>query len=156
PAGAYIGKSGVDDHKDSELRALLGPLMELAALRAVTILLVKHLNKGVTAKAVHKVGGSMGYVNAVRAALLVAPDPEDGERKLLMPLKFNLGKKPQAIAYRLQDLTEEEKAPIIADPRCSKLNDADKATLAEQLFRVSWLGPVDVDADEVMSATEKK
>src|SRR5207244_482487 len=68
PAGAYIGKSGIDDHKDSDLRALLGPLAELAARHAVTILLVKHLNKGVTAKAVHKVGGSVGYVNAVRAA----------------------------------------------------------------------------------------
>src|SRR5262249_31552016 len=39
PAGAYIGRTGIDDHKDSELRALLGPLAELAARRQVTILL---------------------------------------------------------------------------------------------------------------------
>ena len=67
PAGAYIGKAGCDDHRDSDLRALLGPLAELAARRGVTVLLVKHLNKGVAARAVNKVGGSTGYVNSVLA-----------------------------------------------------------------------------------------
>jgi hypothetical protein len=42
PAGAYIGPD-VDDYKDSELRALLGPLAQLAARRNVTIILIKHL-----------------------------------------------------------------------------------------------------------------
>ncbi len=60
PAGAYIGKSGVDDHKDSELRSLLDPMGELAARQRVTIFLVKHLIKGATIKAVHKVSGSAG------------------------------------------------------------------------------------------------
>ena len=36
-----------------------------------------------TAKAVHKVSGSTGYVNTVRAAFLVAPDPQDEGKKLL-------------------------------------------------------------------------
>jgi hypothetical protein len=149
PAGAFIGRSGVDDHKDSELRALLGPLTELAARRAVSILLVKHLNKTANASAVHRVGGSVGYVNAVRAALVVAPDPEEDGRKLLLPLKFNIGPKPSALRYRLQDLAAEEKPPILA--QCTELTDDDKTALAQQLFRIAWLGPVDASADEVMA-----
>ena len=36
---------------------------EMAAKMRVTVVIVKHLNKGVNAKAVHKVSGSAGYVN---------------------------------------------------------------------------------------------
>lgn len=150
PAGAFVGRSGIDDHKDSELRALLGPLTELAARQGVTILIVKHLSKGTTARAVDKVGGSTGYVNAVRAAFLIAPDPDDDSRKFLMPIKFNLGAKPGAIAYRLSSLGLEEQAPIIGS--CDHLGDEDKTRLAAQLFRVDWLGIVDADADTVMSS----
>src|SRR5262249_45617376 len=101
-AGAYIGRAGCDYHRDSELRALLAPLAELAAKRRVAVVLVKHLNKGVSARAVHKVSGSTGYVNSVRAAFLVAPDPQDPDRKLFLPLKFNIGPKPQGFAFRLK------------------------------------------------------
>lgn len=149
PAGAYVGRSGIDDHKDSELRALLGPLTELAARQGVTILIVKHLNKGATAKAVHKVGGSAGYVNAVRAAYLVAPDPDDENRKFFLPLKFNICMKPQALAFRFASLSPEEQAPILA--RCTRLSDAEKAQLGAQLFRMAWEGAVNAEADDVMA-----
>jgi RecA-family ATPase len=58
PAGAYVGRSGIDDHKDSELRALMDRLAELAARRRVTILLVKHFNKLNSARALHRISGS--------------------------------------------------------------------------------------------------
>jgi hypothetical protein len=150
PAGAFVGRTGIDDHRDSELRALLGPLTELAARRDVTIILVKHLNKGVTAKAVHKVGGSGGYVNAVRAAFLVAPDPEDKERKFFMPLKFNLGPPPASLAFRLEALPADRQAPILAG--CPHLGAEDRERLSEQLFTPVWLGVADADADQVMAA----
>src|SRR6516165_4744763 len=49
PAGAYVGKAGVDDHKDSELRSLLDPMAELCARLQVTIELIKHFHKGASA-----------------------------------------------------------------------------------------------------------
>jgi hypothetical protein len=153
PAGAFVGRTGIDDHRDSELRALLGPLTELAARRGVTILLVKHLNKGVTAKAVHKVGGSGGYVNAVRAAFIVAPDPDDKQRKFFMPLKFNLGPPPASLAYRLEGLPDGERDIILAD--CTHLGEADRKRLGEQLFRPTWLGIAEADADTVMATPSR-
>lgn len=154
PAGAFVGRSGIDDHKDSELRALLGPLTELAARRGVTIIIVKHLSKGTTAKAVDKVGGSTGYVNAVRAAFLIAPDPQDEAKKLFMPIKFNLGPKPPAMAYRLASLDSEGQNRILSS--CTHLGDEDKTRLALQLFHVDWMGVVEADPDQIMAGPNRE
>ncbi len=154
PAGAYVGASGVDDHKDSELRSLLGPLAQLASFRKVTILLVKHLNKGVSAKAVHRVGGSTGYVNTVRAAFVVVPEPDNDERKLFLPLKFNIGKKPNGLAFRLTALEEEDSAKILG--RFPKLEGEDRLRLAAQLFRPTWDGVTGIDADAAFGEGDKE
>jgi putative DNA primase/helicase len=145
----------VDDHKDSELRALLGPLAELAARRHCTIILVKHFTKGATAKAVHKVSGSAGYVNSVRAAFIIVPDAEDEQKKLFLPIKFNIGPKPSGLAYRLQPLSAEERGQVLA-PFVSDLRPEDMARLGEQLCRIGWEGPVATDADTALGDAAKK
>lgn len=155
PAGAYIGKAGVDDHKDSELRTLLDPLAELAAKRNVTILIVKHLCKGATTKAVHKVAGSAGYVNSVRFAYIVCQDPDDDTTKMLLPIKFNLGPKPGGLTYRLADLEQHRKANILSD-YCGHLDWNDQQELAGQLSRIHWLGKTDTDADSAMGERRQK
>jgi hypothetical protein len=149
PAGAYIGRTGIDDHRDSELRALLGPMAEVAGRRAVTILLVKHINRNTGAAAVHRVTGSSGYVNTVRAAFLVAPDPDEPERKFLLPIKFNLGRKPPGLAYRVVGLADGERGPILAP--FTDLAEDDRQRLGEQLCRLDWEGTVDADPNEVLS-----
>jgi hypothetical protein len=155
PAGAYVGKTGIDDHKDSELRALLGPLAELAARTQVTILLVKHLVKGATARAVHKVGGSAGYVNTVRAAFVLAPDSEDEDKKLFLPLKFNLGCRPSGLAFRTCSLDAAEQRQIL-DAYGQHLDEKDRERLAGQLFRITWEGAVDITADAVMAENARR
>src|SRR5262249_53700947 len=132
PAGAYVSASGVDDHKDSQLRALLGPLAELCARSGVMIALNKHFSKGTTDKAVHKVSGSVGYVNTVRVAFVVVPDREDEERKFFLPIKFNLARKPRGLIYRLVSLPEDERETILAD-YAGHLNARDRAALGKQL-----------------------
>ncbi|HET6574063.1 MAG TPA: AAA family ATPase [Fimbriiglobus sp.] len=154
PAGAYIGRAGVDDHKDSELRALLGPLAELAGRRGVAILLVKHLNKGASAKAVHRVGGSVGYVNAVRVAFIVAPHPDEDGLKLFLPVKLNIGKQPPGLSYSLDPLPDAEAQGIVAG--FSELADEDRARLAADLFRPTWRGAADMDADTALREAVRK
>lgn len=148
PAGAYIGGAGVDDHKDSELRTLLGPLADLAARYGVTVLLVKHLNKGATAKAVHRVGGSAGYVNAVRASFVVCPDHADPDRKLFLPLKFNIAKKPPGLVYRLQPPPADHREAVL--DLFPALDPADRDQLGAQLFLPVWDGEAGVDADSAL------
>jgi hypothetical protein len=155
PAGAYIGRTGADDHKDSELRALLGPLSELAAEMEVTIVLVKHFNKGANLKAVHKVTGSVAYVNAVRAAFCVAPETADeNSRRLLLPLKFNLQLKPKPLAYHIRQIEDADERDILVAP--FSLPPDDHERLAAQLARIVWDGSVDADTEEVLAAAERK
>jgi hypothetical protein len=154
PAGAYIGRAGINDHKDSELRSLLDPMAELAARRRVTIILVKHLNKGASPKAVHKVSGSTGYVNAVRAAYVVAPSQEEESVKLLLPLKFNIGLKPSGLSYCLETIDWTEGDKLLAP--FERLGADDQRRLREQLFRVRWLGEVTTDADSLFAAAARE
>jgi hypothetical protein len=154
PAGAYIGRTGVDEHTDADLRALLDPLAKVAADRRVTVLLVKHLVKGATAKAVHKVSGSAAYCNAVRAAFLVAPSESDEVLKVFLPLKFNLGPRPKGISYQLAALEEWHRNAVL--DLCPALQAEDREALGKQLFRLEWKGAVDTDANDLMAKAAQR
>ena len=151
PAGAYIGSTGVDDHKDSDLRSLLGPLSDLGNKYKITIVLVKHLNKGTNAKAVNKVSGGAGYVNAVRAAYLIAPDPtrEDESKKLFLPMKFNIVKKPPGLKFHLEPCFVGEQDEILS--KFPQIVGDDRESLASQLHYVKWDGMTSVTADNAVA-----
>jgi DNA primase len=152
PAGAYIG-SGIDDHKDSELRSLLGPLAELAARCGVTILLVKHFSKAPTVKAVNKISGSTGYVNAVRAAFVVLPDEENTDRALFLPVKFNIGRRPKGLAFRRVELPSAKVDEILRP--FSELTADDRQRIGEAIFTLEWEGEVDATADDQLADAQR-
>jgi RecA-family ATPase len=154
PAGAYIGRSGIDDHKDAELRSLLGPMSEMAARCDTTIVLVKHFSKAANVKAAHRVTGSVGYINTVRAAFALVPDPDDAERKLFLPLKFNIARKPPGQAFRLKSLDVVEREQALKN--FDKLSDEDREQMGEQLFRIFWEGEVATDVDAVLARAAKQ
>jgi putative DNA primase/helicase len=103
PISAFVGK--VDAHKNHEVRGLLGPLASLAADRGPTIMMLAHLNKGnVDRNAMSRVNGSGAFVAAARSAWLVEKDPDDesGRRRLMVPLKNNVGDDKTGFAYVLE------------------------------------------------------
>lgn len=154
PAGAYIGRTRVDDHKDSELRSLLGPLAEVAARRSVTIILVKHLSKSASASAIDRVSGSVGYVNACRAVFLVTPDPTEPGRTLFLPGKGNhLRPGTRGRVFRLSPLSSADRERVSA--YCGHLRPADRDELLGQLFRPTWDGAAEIDADAAFSETPR-
>jgi hypothetical protein len=154
PAGAYIGR--IDDHKDSELRGLLAPLAVLAAKKRVCIILVKHLNKGVSLSAVHRINGSVGYVNSVRSSIVVAPDPDDPKRKLFLPLKINLGELPPARAYRFVPPNEAEREKILLN-YAGHLDDKARERLSRQLIVLEWEdASLSTTAEEVFAEARQK
>ena len=95
--------SDINSYKDPDIRAqVMAPLKRLCEETGCTVVALRHLNKGQGA-AIYRGGGSIGIVGAARAAFLVAKDPENEERRLFAPVKFNLGPMPRAMAYRLED-----------------------------------------------------
>jgi hypothetical protein len=149
PITGYVGRAGVRDHHDAELRTLLEPLADMANRRGVTILTIKHLNKDEAKTVASRVGGSIAYVNVPRACFVVAQDPENEARRVLAPFKWNLNApQPPSLAWTMEPPPPHELESILAD--CNHLSVADQDKLAGQLHRLVWQGTVEMDADDLL------
>lgn len=154
PISQLVGVAGANDNRETELRALLGPLSEMMNRFTDAGLMIKHLNKSVNSKVIHRIAGSMAYTNLCRCVFAVAPDPEEEKKKYLLPVKFNLAEKPRTIAFRLEDLGEEAGMETL-ERYHSRLSPENRLKLAKQFFRVKWEGQTDARADDVMAPTLK-
>jgi len=99
PVSAYL--DGTDSHTNADVRALLAPLAELATRHGAAIVAVSHLNKGGQQSALYRVTGSLAFVAAARAVHAVLKDPKDPQRRLILPVKTNLGPDNSGVAYAI-------------------------------------------------------
>src|SRR5262249_30385407 len=109
PLAAYL--TGADTHKQSEVRAVLGALSQMASRHRVAVLAVMHLNKGSGGNPLYRVSGSLAFVAAARAAYLVARDPQDRDQRLMLHLKNNLSRDERGFRYVVR--TADNEAPYI-------------------------------------------
>ncbi len=115
-----------DPNKDNEVRKALTPLTDMAESLNVAVVVVRHFNKNVDAKALYRGGGSIGIIGAARSALAVAPHPHDDDMRVLVPQKGNLSRKAPSLAYAIVET--ENGAP-----------------------RIEWRGSVNFQAGEVLN-----
>jgi putative DNA primase/helicase len=94
--------AGNDTNKTADMRRLLDSLSQTAARTAVAILVIGHLNKRSDARrAMQLVAGSHVITAAVRVALVSARDPNDKERRLMLPIKLNIARDEGGFAFRI-------------------------------------------------------
>jgi len=100
PVTAHMGRK-VDMFKDADVRAVLTPLAQLAERTGVAVLCIAHMNKDTQRRAIYRASGSVAFVAQARSVLAVVVDPDDatGDRRLLLPVKGNLGPKPKGLAF---------------------------------------------------------
>ncbi len=98
PISAYL--SGVDSHKNAEVRSVLAPLANLAQRYRVAVICVSHLNKQTGGTAMYRAIGSLALVAAARAVFAVVKE-RGSDRRLFLPVKGNLGPEPVGHAYRI-------------------------------------------------------
>jgi putative DNA primase/helicase len=102
PVSAYMGKPGkLDSHRNSDIRATLMPLHEMAARKGVAIIGIDHLNKSSGTQAMLRVVGSIALVGAPRSVYLIVRDEDDEERRLFLPVKNNLAKIRTGLAFKV-------------------------------------------------------
>jgi hypothetical protein len=94
--------SGVNSWRDQDIRRALSPLTALAERTKAAIILVAHLNKAVGLQGLYRVGGSIGLPAAVRTVLLVAPNPDASERRVLAGFKNNLGETAPSLGFHIE------------------------------------------------------
>jgi RecA/RadA recombinase len=100
PLMAFIPDQ-LDTHRDHHSRRLLRKLSGLAEATGATVLVLRHVHKGVALNAKDAGGGSIGFTAAARVVLLAGDDPEDDTQKVLARVKGNLSAPFPALAYRL-------------------------------------------------------
>jgi hypothetical protein len=121
----------VDGHKDQSVRRVLHLMKVMASRSGASVLMLRHLRKEGSDKAIYRGGGSIGIIGAARAGWTVGIHPEDEAQRVLACVKMNLAPKPQALGFKL---LPHETFP------CA---------------RIEWLGAVDLGADELLSTGHK-
>lgn len=109
PISAFLGRA--DSHNNAEVRSLLASLGRLASELRFAVLVVSHLNKMSGTNAVYRITGSLAFVAAARAVFAIARDPEDQDRRLMLPVKSNLG--PDSTGYSYAISVADNDAPVV-------------------------------------------
>lgn len=99
PVTSYYGE-GVDTSKDSAVRAILAPVVELASKYKVALLGILHFNKG-NDKAIYKMNGSIANMGLPRSVIYALHSNDD--ERLLVHIKSSNAELGESIAYRITD-----------------------------------------------------
>lgn len=99
PIMDYLGAETNSD-KATDVRRVLSPLRSLAEKHHVAIIAMNHLNKAGRGPKSRSLG-SGAFVQVARIELRVAEDPDNPDRRLLLPVKNNLAAAP-GLAYRIE------------------------------------------------------
>jgi hypothetical protein len=129
PIMAYIDGQ-VNTRIDHDVRRLLAPLARIAETTGATVVAVRHLNKSTQGSALYRGGGSIAFIGAARAGLLVARDPDDAEKRVLAVSKMNLAPEPPSLSFTIE-------AGTAAAPK------------------IRWLGETQHRADELVGVTDE-
>jgi hypothetical protein len=90
PVSAYMGVGKVDSYRTTDVRAVLGPLVDMAGELKIAEIGVMHFNKKTdVTNALLRISDSLAYGAAARHVYGVVADPENA-RKLLVKAKNNL------------------------------------------------------------------
>ena len=104
PISAYMGKT--DSHNNADVRSVLAELSRLAAWTGAAVVCVTHLNKDTGGKrAIYRAMGSLAFTAAARAVHLVTKHPDDASKRIVAPVKNNLGIEMRPKVYQIDDGT---------------------------------------------------
>lgn len=101
PLTAYL-PSNLDLHRANEVRAPLKALALMAERFDCAILIIRHLAKGSTSKAIYRGLGSIDITAAARSALLAGHDPDNRDSRAVVQIKSNLGSLADPVGYNIE------------------------------------------------------
>jgi hypothetical protein len=103
PISAYLGHGKVDSFRTTDVRAVLGPVVDLAGVCKLAIIAIMHFNKKVDiTNALLRISDSLAFGATARHVYGVVGDAEN-KRKLVVRAKNNLASADmadKALAYR--------------------------------------------------------
>ena len=153
PITAYL-PSTVNSWKSQDVRIALEPLRQLAADRALAVVLIHHLNRRADGDPLARIADSSGLPQLARSVMVWGPDPSDpegdhGSRKALTRVKGNLARSSDdsaTFAIVEKKVTGEIVAPYLKRGQDARIvaEDviADHETRSAQEEAAEWLQAV--------------
>jgi hypothetical protein len=171
PIVAYMG-SKVDMNAANEVRDIMTPLAQAADRTGCAIVIVRHLRKAASDKAIYQGIGSIDFTAAVRSVLAVTY-ARDGKTKLIRHIKHNTTEAGPSLSFEIERGTETLDAegkpsgvwtsgafkwgPVFAEDEygpAKGINRTPKSSAKAQEFLVSFLKQGPKPALEVIRAAE--
>ena len=98
-----ISAVGGNDHKNSDVRRDLQPIVDLAYSRRCAALGVTHLSKGSAGRnPLERITGSLAFGALARVVWMAAKFDGDNDRRMLLRAKSNIGSDDGGFEYRLK------------------------------------------------------
>ena len=142
PIGSFLG-ARTDAHRDNEVRAVLAPVAKLAEQYGPALLVVMHRRKGGSAVADDTAMGSRAFTGIARSVWHLSRDPENRDRRLLLPGKSNLTKEQSGLAFAIAGdpgavQWEREPVKMTADDAMAQ-EQGDRGEVSALDEATSWL-----------------
>ena len=106
PISSYMGDT--DSHKLTAVSPVFSQVADFAERNDIGTLAVHHPPKQNSGKALHAFSGSLAFVSGPRLAFVVVDEAEKN-RKLLLPVKTNLGPPAPGIGYRIAEASVDHR-----------------------------------------------
>jgi len=153
PLPSYLGK-GVNDQRNTEVREIIEPFLDLVvAPREICLYCNTHLNKTVDmGNPMHRISGSIAYVNIPRNVHVVTRDKDDHGLRLLLQCKTNNAPDTlPAITFRIEShtLATEEGDIETSRPVWGELRHVDPRTVLAHTSGRGKRGPEPARTAEV-------
>ena len=107
PVTAYLGtgKNGVDSFRDTDVRAVLGPLVQLADDLRIAIVAIMHFNKkSDVTNALLRISNSLAFGGVARHVFAITKDTANAPRRLMSRAKNNIASEEnnQTLAFHFK------------------------------------------------------
>lgn len=160
PLQGAIGAK-VNAHRANEVRPRLTRLKLLAERFDCAALVIRHLSKAPTSRAVHRGLGSIDFAAAARSILLVGRDPDDDERRGFVQTKCSLARHGPSLDFTISDgavtWSPERSKMTAAIMLSGELSGGDRSALEEAAeFIAETLADGPVAAADVFKDADRR
>ena len=112
PVSAFLGEN-IHTHNEASVRAALAPLAEIAKETGCCIVLVRHLNKDGSMKALYRGTGSIAFSAIARSGLITGVCPDDHSLALAQVKCSYAERYEGVIRYSVRRWSEDESKPVV-------------------------------------------
>lgn len=144
PVQSFLG-AGVDAHRAEEVRPVLDGLVKIARDRNLAVLMIRHLAKGQTGRALYRGMGSIDFTACARSILMAGETPEGAgpKRRALVHALCGVGPEGPSQGYTVipphgfawtgeSNITTQD---LVAPDRQPRSEDTSAGDTAEELLR---------------------